>query len=146
MSLLTKQDRYSLIQGYCKKYSNKDIPHDLSSLVLLFYDEIIDFKITDIDHFFNCTVKQVVIGPKFFINNIPFQLQIYPNGYTDMSSNHVQLLIDCPRDIRPKDIKSFCIYYELCLFETNYQFRRTLYMPRPGAFDHGKWYRYSINT
>ena len=144
---LTDIQRSVLIHGYVRKIVI--IPKDLIQLILLFYNDIIDwkFKKADLEEFYQCENAEGFNSSWFEINDIPFYLAIYPNGLNARTEGYTEMLLISPHQPRPDIISSFTIYLELFNFETKYQFRKLVKcrINKDSPCSHSiQWYPYAL--
>ena len=92
-SLLSKIQRKRLIYGYLRLFCTYNIPLELSDLCLLFYNDIIDWKIEhdEMLKFYELTEYDSLKGPIFNIKGFKFQLELYPKGRDYPSKGYVLL-------------------------------------------------------
>ena len=125
--MLNKKQIEYLIYGFIQG-ANNGFPVDLTKLCIIFYDDIIHWKIADNDlnKFYSTLEKTVMQGPLFEIQNIPFRLDVFPNGCNSDTIGNVILAINCLKDEWLKNIESVYIYYTLYQYDMYYQWRGKL--------------------
>lgn len=120
VNLKQRKNNICLIYGFVRSFLKIK---DLINLILLFYEEIIIWKIknTDsvrkMDKFRSMKNGSAIYGPSFeLLPSIKFETTLCSNGWKINQRGSTQFYIELK--MMPKIIRSITIYYELACFET----------------------------
>ena len=106
--LLNQKNIEYLMVGYSRRNVSRTthVPFDLCQLFVLFYNETVywTLKDEDLDNFFKCSLGEYIDGQEFQIKEVPFKLQIYPNGNEKSVEGHVYLSLQILINKLPKYI------------------------------------------
>eukprot|EP01084_Bolivina_argentea_P153090 266940_1 len=124
-SILTLQQRHKLVFGYTKESAIRNIPPDLCDMCLRYYNDIIDWKIegNELSKFYECKYGEKINGPMFTIKDIPFKLELYPNGDYLRNKNMISLYLLYDEKLIPENIKKFMLYIVFFCRERKYESR-----------------------
>jgi len=113
----SRQSQQQLLSGFVG-HRAPHIPHDLISLMILFYDETTYWTLSNANlcEFKSRRNGQVMYGPSFKLDNIDFVTTLCPFGWKPQQSGSVQFYIEL-RSL-PKTISSITVYYELWCAQT----------------------------
>eukprot|EP01084_Bolivina_argentea_P098892 177775_1 len=143
--LRTKVQRDMLVFGYIKQNSVIAMPVDITKLCFEFYNDVIDWLLSDktLHKFLNAKSGEKLLGPKFEICNIPFQLILYPNG---VAKGYVSYFLEFIKDKLPTHIEDFSVFLNLFCSATLAEFQSPLTMKYIGnKLKHQiGWFKYNM--
>eukprot|EP01084_Bolivina_argentea_P098893 177779_1 len=144
--LRTKVQRDMLVFGYIKQNSVIAMPVDITKLCFEFYNDVIDWLLSDktLHKFLNAKSGEKLLGPKFEICNIPFQLILYPNG---VAKGYVSYFLEFIKDKLPTHIEDFSVFLNLFCSATLAEFQSPLtmaYISNKSRTSRIGWFRYNM--
>jgi len=114
----SQESHHHLLSGFVG-HRAPQIPQDLISLMILFYDETTYWKLSneELREFKSRRNGQVMYGPAFKLDDIEFVTTLCPFGWKPQQSGSVQFYIEL-RSL-PQSISSVTVYYELWCAQTH---------------------------
>eukprot|EP01083_Nonionella_stella_P248841 861079_1 len=143
--LAEKNQRQCLVFGFIRYWCDMHthIPDEIQQLCYKYYNDLIYWTLRDdtLQAFFT---KHFLSGPRFTVYNIPFQLQLYPNGRTDKDKGYVAYVLTFIQDQMPSYITDFSISIRLFCSVTNVEWRGPFTMQWANKYQSVQWHRYNM--
>ena len=137
--------RNLLVHGYLRQNLYKiDVPTELSNLCLSFYNDTMNWKLygNALSDLFENTRQRVILGPRFKISGVSFQLWIMLKEYKQ--KYHIVFGFKTNKgSLRQNCIKTMTINYILSLNEMDYTYKHTKIIRRHhqmGSQFQATWY------
>eukprot|EP01084_Bolivina_argentea_P111959 199691_1 len=124
--VINPHNRNLLVHGYLRRNIYAvEIPQVLSEICLKFYNDVMEWKITDKDltDLYQDVRERLIHGPKFQMRDITFQLIIMIKMFNKQYCVVFGFILN--KELFPKDIKNITINYVLYLNEINYKYKDT---------------------